>query len=332
MVTDTVFTFLSLLDRTRQLVRRGSLVVVFVALIVVGAALFAAADHRTFGTAVYWAITTASTVGYGDVTPSTPAGRVIAAGLMLTAVPVLGLVFANAASYASEVRMRRLLGMGARHRMKEHILVLGWNPRARVAVRELLTEGEEVVLVADEPSLPLDDDHLAFLRADPGDEESLSRAAPQRAKGALICLDDDGQSLVATIALRHLAPNLTIASMAQSERTRSAMRDLGVPATVPVDALVGHALAKSVESPHAGELLLRLVDSEGYRITERPLEADEVGQTVSALRHTVGQAVLLGVVHGGNVVLGIHQDPVLGPEDRLLLLTDGGRRPSRSDR
>lgn len=323
-----VFVFMNLFDRTRQLVRRGGLFVLLVVLILAGAILFAVADHRTFGTAVYWAITTASTVGYGDVTPSTPAGRVIAAGLMLTAVPVLGLVFANAASYASELRMRRLLGMGARHRMKEHILVLGWNARSRVAIRELLAAGEEVVLVADEPSLPLDDDHLAFLRADPSDEETLSRAAPQRAKGALICLEDDGQSLVAAIALRHLAPDLTIASMAQSERTRSAMRDLGVPATVPVDALVGHALAKSVESPHAGELLLRLVDSEGYRIEERPVAVDEIGETITGLRQRPAQSVLLGVLHAGEVRLGIHEDLVLGAGDHLLLLTDGtkGRR------
>lgn len=318
-----MFVFISLFDRTRQLVRRGGLFVLLVVLVLGGAVLFAAADHRSFGTAVYWAITTATTVGYGDVTPSTAAGRVIASGLMLTAIPVLGLVFANAASYASEIRMRRLLGMGARRRMREHILVLGWNARARVAVRELLTEGEEVVLVADEPSLPLEDDHLAFLRADPGDEEALTRAAPQRAKGALICLEEDGESLVAAIALRHLAPDLTIAAMAQSERTRSAMRDLGVGATVPVDALVGHALAKSVESPHAGELLLRLVDSEGYRIEERPVTPDEAGQTVGSLRTRPSQSVLLGVVHDGEVRLGIHENLVLDASDHLLLLADG---------
>lgn len=318
-----MFVFLVLLDRTRQLFRRVGLVGLFVVLILVGAGLFAAADHRSFGTAVYWAITTASTVGYGDVVPTTPAGRVIAAGLMLTAVPVLGLVFANAASYASEIRMRRLLGMGARHRMQNHVLVLGWNARARVAVRELLAEGVEVVLVADEPSLPLDDTHLAFVRADPTDEESLVQAAPRTAKGALICLDDDGLSLVAAIALRHLAPTLTIAALAQGERTRAALRDLGIAATVPVDALVGHALAKSVETPHAGELLLRLVDSEGYRIEERPVRSDEVGRTLTELRQRPAASLLLGVVHNGGVRLGIHEDVPIGSDDRLLLLVDG---------
>jgi len=43
---------------------------------------------QSFNDALYWAIATATTVGYGDVTVSTPAGRWLAMGLM-----VLGTLF-----------------------------------------------------------------------------------------------------------------------------------------------------------------------------------------------------------------------------------------------
>lgn len=50
----------------------------------------------TFGRALWWAIVTISTVGYGDVVPSTGGGRVIASGVILFSMaffPVLtGLV------------------------------------------------------------------------------------------------------------------------------------------------------------------------------------------------------------------------------------------------
>ena len=45
------------------------------------------ANITTFGDAVWWAMTTVTTVGYGDRYPSTVTGRFVAAGLMLAASP-----------------------------------------------------------------------------------------------------------------------------------------------------------------------------------------------------------------------------------------------------
>lgn len=43
----------------------------------------------TFGEGVYWALTTMSTVGYGDLTPSTDSGRIVAAAVMLVGIGFL---------------------------------------------------------------------------------------------------------------------------------------------------------------------------------------------------------------------------------------------------
>ncbi len=59
------------------------------------------ANHHTIkslGDALWWAISTATTVGYGDRYPVSPEGKVIAAGLMILGIGVLGLVSAALAS------------------------------------------------------------------------------------------------------------------------------------------------------------------------------------------------------------------------------------------
>ena len=52
---------------------------------------------RSWGDGLWWALTTLTTVGYGDHVPVTVAGRIIAAAVMITGVAVLGGVAAGIA-------------------------------------------------------------------------------------------------------------------------------------------------------------------------------------------------------------------------------------------
>ncbi len=60
------------------------------------------ASIKTFGDAVWWAVTTITTVGYGDRYPVTGAGRVAGVGLMLGGIALLGVVTAALASWFVE--------------------------------------------------------------------------------------------------------------------------------------------------------------------------------------------------------------------------------------
>jgi voltage-gated potassium channel len=57
------------------------------------------ATINSFGKAIWWSITTVTTVGYGDVYPVTNAGRVIAVLLMIGGISLVGVVTAALASW-----------------------------------------------------------------------------------------------------------------------------------------------------------------------------------------------------------------------------------------
>ena len=54
---------------------------------------------RSFGQALWWALTTITTIGYGDTTPVSTEGRCIAALLMIGGVALIGVVTATLASW-----------------------------------------------------------------------------------------------------------------------------------------------------------------------------------------------------------------------------------------
>ena len=57
-----------------------------------------------FGTALWWAMTTATTVGYGDTFPVTPEGRGIGVFVMLVGITLFGLLTANIAAFLVETQ------------------------------------------------------------------------------------------------------------------------------------------------------------------------------------------------------------------------------------
>jgi Ion channel len=55
-------------------------------------------DFPTIGLALWWAVMTVTTVGYGDIVPTTTAGRFIASGLMIVGFASLSLLTGFVAS------------------------------------------------------------------------------------------------------------------------------------------------------------------------------------------------------------------------------------------
>lgn len=60
------------------------------------------ANITTFGDALWWAFCTVTTVGYGDYTPVTATGRVVAVFLMMGGVVLVGLIVATFSSWVLE--------------------------------------------------------------------------------------------------------------------------------------------------------------------------------------------------------------------------------------
>jgi len=87
--------------RTGQAVLASAAVVVWVAAVTVHnfEIGFPGASITSFGGALWWAMTTITTVGYGDLVPVTTGGRIVGAGLMVVGTAIFGLVTAWVAAW-----------------------------------------------------------------------------------------------------------------------------------------------------------------------------------------------------------------------------------------
>jgi voltage-gated potassium channel len=96
---------------SRHGLQRGIVVGVAALLVLAGAEMLVERNGggtiRTYGNALWWTAATVTTVGYGDFYPITPAGRLIAVGVMVIGVTMVSTITANVAAYFVEAQSQR---------------------------------------------------------------------------------------------------------------------------------------------------------------------------------------------------------------------------------
>lgn len=68
-------------------------------LLIIGAITYSMTEHVSLAQSFWWAIATATTVGYGDISPHTFVGKIVALVLMLVGIGVIGMLTSSITTY-----------------------------------------------------------------------------------------------------------------------------------------------------------------------------------------------------------------------------------------
>ncbi len=102
---------------------------------------------------IYWLVVTGSTVGYGDLSPSTTVGKYLVSFYIIPlGLSIFALVLGRIASWVSNQWQKGARGLKSLD-IEDHILVLGWNGHRTIRLLELLIR--ERASIEDEPTIVL---------------------------------------------------------------------------------------------------------------------------------------------------------------------------------
>ena len=155
-------------------------------------------------TALYYAMVTMSTVGYGDITPQTAEAQLFAVSTI-----VLGLtVFATSltaviAPMVSRSMQRIVHHKGTGMKRENHFVVIGNSSLAINTWRELTARGQAVTRVLrEQPTDP--GERVDAVVGDPGSVDILRQAGADKATAVMAMLDDDSENAFVILAAREL--------------------------------------------------------------------------------------------------------------------------------
>lgn len=167
--------------------------------------------------AAWWSFVTVTTVGYGDISPATLGGRIVAVVVMIVGIGFLGMFTATIASIFVEQKLKAERGL-KKVNEKNHTIICGWNYRAQDILKEIRADKKGkigiVVVIADIESKPVDDDALFLVKGEVN-EDSLKRANLAAARNIIIVADEkldprsrDAKSILNTLTVESLNPDV----------------------------------------------------------------------------------------------------------------------------
>jgi voltage-gated potassium channel Kch len=187
--------------------RRRFVYVGAVALVIVlaGGSALAILEPETveggFWDGVWWGVVTVTTVGYGDITPKTPAGRLVGVLLMATGIGLVSTVAASlAARFVEEdVKAEQREIEQRLRRMADHIVICGLGRKGSLLAGAFLDLGHQVVAIERDMGHPglidLRERGAIILVGDATDSALLHRARVMTADGLVaVCGDDDANA------------------------------------------------------------------------------------------------------------------------------------------
>lgn len=145
-----------------HLTRNEIFIVVWAALLLIltGTVVYAILEGWTLLDALYATIITITTVGYGDLSPQTPSGRVFAIFFTMIAIGIGGYAISVLAAYAIEKQATKLERILRKRKMERinalngHMIICGTDfVGVRVALEYMQTETPFILVEADEERL-----------------------------------------------------------------------------------------------------------------------------------------------------------------------------------
>ncbi|WP_455380362.1 voltage-gated potassium channel protein [Acidihalobacter prosperus] len=168
--------------------------------------------------ALYFAVVTMSTVGYGDIVPTTSEAR-----LFVVTLIILGLViFATSLSaILGPLMNNRLIALiqPRRSRMERthHYIIVGDTALSRNSYKELSARGQKLTLILPRQLEDGPYQNADVIVGDGGDIEVLRKAGAQPAKAVLALGDDDSENAFVVLAVKEISEEIrTVAAVSDA--------------------------------------------------------------------------------------------------------------------
>jgi voltage-gated potassium channel len=279
--------------------------------------------------ALYMTTITISSVGYGEVLPLSPNGRLFTIGLIAVSFGTVAYALASLFTFVVEGGVVKLLKKMKKERLmkqlENHYIVCGMGRKGRAVCRQLLSHQIDFIAIERESEHMEEWEELGILvlQGDATDDHLLDQAGIQRAKGLIAILGDDADNVFLVLSARQLNPKLQIVAWASDPIMEKKLSRAGADRVLSPFELGGFQVVQTLLRPDVMDFLGFALDIENqdWALEQICLPEDSgmVGKNLQELQLS-NYLKVLALIRNGERHFEITGETRLEAQDMLIVL------------
>jgi len=232
-----------------------------VLIVLAGTAGYMLIGDMTFIDALYMSVITVSTVGFGEVKPLGPGGRLFTIVLIVVGVGSVVYLLTAVAELVIEGSLRDFFGRSAMnrkiHNLHEHVIVCGFGRLGRAVVEELKRHQVPMVVIESDPAREpeLSASGLLYVIGSALEETVIEEAGVRTARAVVVATASDADNVYITLSAREKNPHALIHARGDSEAGLRRLRLAGADQTLSAYQWGGMRIAASILRPSVVDFL-----------------------------------------------------------------------------
>ncbi|APQ16435.1 potassium channel family protein [Maribacter hydrothermalis] len=282
--------------------------------------------------AFYMTIITVTTVGFSEVRPMGPEGKIFTIVLIVTSVFIVGFAISIVTEYLLSRNSVELLKKkkmkNAIANLNQHVIVCGFGRNGMQAAERLRAYKRPfVVIEKDKEVIERYEEDVLFIEGDANDDDVLLEAGIDKALYLIATLPDDAANLFVVLSARQMKKNLFIISRASLVNSQKKLILAGANKVIMPDKIGGDHMASLVVMPDLITFMDKL-STEGENTTNlEEVAIEDFSNQIECnslrdldLRRKTGCTIIGYISPNGDYIINPEADMKLQPKSKVIVL------------
>ncbi|MBW2623928.1 MAG: potassium channel protein [Deltaproteobacteria bacterium] len=238
-------------------------------ILLVGTAGYSIIEGWDLLDSLYMTLITVATIGYGEIAPLSPLGRIFTIFIIVFGVGNAAFLVGQLTQVMVEGSLRRVMGRRKLEKqiktIKDHYIICGYGRIGRIIAKEISDHHFPLVIIENSHEIieRVDEDGYLYIMGEATDDDNMIKAGIERARGLISVVSSDADNVYIVLTARALNKDLFIVTRSSHKKSVNKLERAGADKVISPYQIGARSMAQSILRPAVADFIESTVHGQG---------------------------------------------------------------------